>query len=116
MVVEETHLFRVTRDADVAIAEDEAGDLLETMEKARKRERKRKREKEKERERKREKERERERERKEERKKEKEREKERKIERKIERKKRFVCLTLFRCAGDETASVRPRRARRSANW
>ncbi len=33
MVVEETHLFRVTRDADVAIAEDEAGDLLETMEK-----------------------------------------------------------------------------------
>lgn len=31
--MEETHLFRVTRDADVAIAEDEAGDLLETMEK-----------------------------------------------------------------------------------
>jgi polyphosphate kinase len=34
MVVEEAHLFRVTRDADVEIAEDEAGDLLETMEKA----------------------------------------------------------------------------------
>lgn len=34
MVVEETYLFRVTRDADVEIAEDEAGDLLETMEKA----------------------------------------------------------------------------------
>ena len=34
MQVEEAYLFRVTRDADVEIAEDEAGDLLQTMEKA----------------------------------------------------------------------------------
>lgn len=34
MIVEEAHLFRVTRDADMEIAEDEAGDLLQTMEEA----------------------------------------------------------------------------------
>src|SRR5204863_4191147 len=32
MEILETHLFRVTRDADIAIEEDEADDLLEAME------------------------------------------------------------------------------------